>query len=558
MSRFWARFTRDRKGAVAVIVVVVLASLMASIAMAVDVGSVFLATRKLQGMTDLAALAAANDLGNAAAAAQATANGNGWSGPVTATTTLGQYTQDSSIAYANRFQAGAASPNAAKVTLTANAALFFAPLLIGQSQWKISRTATAAEAALASFSIGSRLLSVQNGAANALLSALTGSQVSLSAVDYNNLASANVDLLSYSQALQTHLGLKGASFNNVLAAQISTGAALQVLASQLQSTNPAAATAVSALAQAAGVNTPANLSQLINLGPYGQQDHSAGVSGASIGIDALDLADALLMLAQGGHQVQLNLSQTLPGITQVTAYLAIGQRPSNSPWLAVDDAGQITIYTVQARLYVNVQVAPASGLLTALGVSGVDIPILIDAASAEAKLASISCSGASASQNATLSVLPSLGHVSIASINTAQLANFSQPVTESPATLIGLPLITVMGQARVDVGGVNWQAVSFSQADVQANTVKTVSTQDITQAVASSLLGNLNVSVSLAGINLLIGGSAVGNALQSTLSVVTPELDSLISGLTAILGIGLGEADVRMNGLRCGPAALVA
>ena len=555
MRRRLRAFRKDRRGAVAVITTLMLMVLMAASAMAVDVGSVFVASRKLQGMADLAALAAASNLSDAAAAAQSTASSNGWDGPVNATTTTGQYQGLSSIPVSQRFTAGG-SPNAAQVTLSANADLFFSPLLLGQSTWRITRSATAAQAAVASFSIGSGLLTVQNGAANAILSALTGSQVSLTAVDYNNLASANVDLLSYAQALQTRLSLQGASFNNVLSANVSTGTALQVLAQVLQSQNPAAATAIGALASAAGNSTPANLSQLMNLGPYGQQDHGLNSSGAAIQIDALDLADAMLMLAQGGHELQLNLNQSLPGISQVTAWLAIGQRPSNSPWIAVDDAGNTVVYTVQARLYLDVKVLSGSPVLSALGVTGIDLPILVDAASAEAKLASLNC--ASSGNSASLSVLTSVGHVSIASIDPSTLNNFTQPVAESPDTMIGVPLVTVTGQARVNVGGQTWQTVPFSQSDVTNQTVKTVSTNDIAQSTASSLLNNLSVNVSLAGLGFGIGQGPVTSALASALSGVTPELDSLLNGLTSILGVSLGTADVRMDGIRCGQPALVA
>jgi uncharacterized membrane protein len=552
------RFVADRRGAVAVIVLAYMGVVLAALGLAVDVGSVFTASRKLQGMADLAAMAAANDLGDAASAAQATANSNGWSGPVSAATTLGDYQASSSIPVAQRFQPGAPTTNAAKVTLTADADLFFGRLLIGQSKWTLSRSATAAQAALASFSIGSRLLAIQGGAANALLSALTGSQISLTAVDYNSLASANVNLLGYANALQAQVGKQGSSLNTVLSTNLSTGAALEALVQVLQAHGSNAAQAVQALATAAGAGTPVNLSQLLDLGPYGEQDHGLITNGSAIQIDALDLADAILTLGQNGHLVQLDLTQTLPGLSQVTAWLAIGQRPSNSPWIAVDDAGQTTVYTTQARLYVDTKIAPASGALTALGVSLVDLPVLVEIASAEAKLASMNCSGGPTAQYAVLSVAPSVGDASIASINTAALNDFTHPVTQSPAILLSVPLVKVTGQAQVDIGGQDWQSVSFSQSDVQAQTVKTVTTNNIAQSTASTLLGDLNLNVSVAGLNLGLNPATITAPLQSTLSSVTPTLDSLINGLTGVLGVGLGQADVRLDGLRCGQAALVA
>jgi uncharacterized membrane protein len=138
------------------------------------------------------------------------------------------------------------------------------------------------------------------------------------------------------------------------------------------------------------------------------------------------------------------------------------------------------------------------------------------------------------------------------------LTNFTQPLSEQPAILVSLPLLTLTGRAVVNLGGQDWQTVSFSQSDVQAQTVKTVYTDNITQSIASSLVGGLTLNVQLAGLGLGIGSGPVTAAAQSILSSVAPNLDSLINGLTAALGVGLGEADLRMTGLRCGQPALVA
>ena len=124
---------------------------------------------------------------------------------------------------------------------------------------------------------------------------------------------------------------------------------------------------------------------LLNLGPYAAQDHVSAGSGAAIAIAALDMADAELEAAQNGRQVQLNLGATIPGLTNATAYLAIGQRPSSSPWIGVDNAGTVTVRTAQARLYIDTQVAPAGGLLAPLGVGVMDVPVYIELAQAEAR-----------------------------------------------------------------------------------------------------------------------------------------------------------------------------
>ena len=555
---FWSRFQRDQKGAVAMILAFALPAIVGFAAVSVDLGSVYLTTRHLQGVADLAAMAAARDLPNAQAAAQATVGDNSFASTVSAAVTTGQYVADPNTPAASRFTPGGASPTAAKVVLTTQAPLYFGQLLTGKTSIPVSRTATAAQAQLAAFQIGSGLASLQGGIANSLLSALTGSTVSLSVMDYNALASANVDLFQYMSALKTRESLQAASFSQTLSTQTSTGTALSALADVLNSNGAAqAAAAVTALAQAAGSNTPVDLSGLFDLGPYAAQDHVSTGSGTAISVAALDLANAELSAANGGRQVQLNLGATIPGLANTTAFLAIGQRASNSPWIAIDDAGTVTVRTAQARLYLDTQVAPALELLAPLGVSAIDIPVYVELAQAQAKLSAITCGATSADNTVSLSVMPSVGQITLGSVNTATLNNFTQAETVSPATLLNLLLIKATATATVNLGGGAWQIVNFNAADIAAGTVKSVSTTNIAQASVASLFSTAQIGVQLGGLGLLIGAGPVTSLLQSTLTTAAAPLDQVIDGLTGLLGVKLGEADVKINGVRCKGAALV-
>lgn len=523
-------------------------------AVAVDLGSVYLTTRHLQGVADMAALAAASDLTRAQLAAQATADANPMDAPVTAQTTTGVYSADGSIAPGSRFVAGGAAPSAAQVTLHGQASLFFGGILIGRPSFDITRTATAARAQLASFSIGSGLLSVNGGIENALLSALTGSTVSLSAMDYNALVTANVDLFDYVAALRTRLSLQGASYSQVLSTKVSSPLAMQALADVLTTNGQtAAAAAARTLAAAESGLNQTDLSLLIAPGPYGGQDHVSSGAGAKVSLEAMDVANALLTLANGGRQVQLDLGASIPGLASTTVYLAIGQRPSNSPWIGIDDAGKVIVRTAQARLYVNAQVG-AGGVLGGLGASLVNLPVYVELASAQAKLSALSC----ANNTVSLSVAPSVGRIAIGQVNTAGLDDFTTAETISPATLLNLGLVKATATSVVDLGGAQWQTVNFSSADVAAHTIKTASTQDLAQTTVASLVGNAQVGVQVLGLGLVVGQGPVTTSLGQVLSVAAVPLDSTLNALESLLGVQLGYADVRINGLRCNGAALVA
>jgi uncharacterized membrane protein len=509
-------------------------------------------------MADLAAIGAANDLQNAQAAAAGTASANGWASPVRASVVLGSYAPDPTIAAGQRFTPGGANPTAAQVTLTAQANLFFGEPIIGRPTITITRTATASSAQMASFSLGSGLLAVQGGIANSLLSALTGSQVSLSAANYNALLNADVDLLQYSQAMQTKLNMTGVSFSQVMSTQVSTGQALSVLASELNSENQsAAAQAMTQIATAAGPGSTIQLQQLFNLGPYSGQDHTDAATGAGVTVNALDLASAMLQLAQGGRQVQLSLGSSVPGLTNLNVWLAIGQRPSNSPWLTVAQDGSVIISTAQARIYVDAQVAPIGSALTGAGVSLVNIPVFVQAASAEARLTGLSCPSSATAPAVVLAVQPSIGELALGQVITSTLNDFTQPVVVSPAQLVNLAALQITGQAQINIGGLDWQSVSFSQNDIASQAVKSVSTNDIARATVTSLFTNTQLQVQAAGVSLGLGGLPLPSATQSTLSAAAPELDQAINGLTNILGVQLGVADVSVNGLRCHDGVLV-
>jgi uncharacterized membrane protein len=553
------RFGRDERGSVAVILAFALPAIVGVAALSVDVGSVYLATRRLQGVADLAAMAAARNPSSAQTAATATVADNAFDAAVSTQVVTGQYVPDPTVPAAQRFQAGGASPTAAQVTLTTQTPLFFGAFLIGKNNVTISRSATAAQAQMASFQIGTSLVSLQGGVANSLLSTLTGSTVSLSAMDYNALASANVDLFQYMAALKTRLSLQTASFSSVLQMNVTPSVALSALSDALNSDGATeAAAAAAALAQASGSAPPLALGDLFDLGPYSNQDHVSSGSGTGVSIGALDFVSATLTAAQGGRQLALNLSGTVPGLSSVTAFLAIGQRQIGSPWIGIDNAQNVTVSTAETRLYIDSKVAPTSSLLSPLGVSLLDVPVYVEIAQGKARLSSITCGATPSDEAVTLSVDPSVGQVTLGSVNTATLNNFSQPETPSPAVLLNLLLIQATAASTVNLGGLVWQPVQFNASDIAGGTVKSVQTDDIAVATVTSLFANTQVSVQLAGLGLLIGAGPATNAVQSTLTSVAAPLDQTLDGLESLLGVKLGEADVKINGVRCQGAALVA
>ncbi len=538
-------------------------ALIGSAAVGVDLGNIYMKTRQLQGVADLAAMASVQSLDPAstqspAATAQATAALNPWPGGVTAQTVTGLYAADASVPAAQRFTASTSSPNAVQVTLQAPVPLYFAALLIGRPSLTLTRTAIAARARFAAFSIGSGLTSLNGGVANALLSALTGSQVQLSVMNSQALGSANVDLLRYLPALQARAGLQALSFSQVLTTAIAPSVALAALADTLTASGQPTAAAAQALAIASAALPPTPLSTILDLGPYGSQDQTTDGSGASLTVGAMNLSTALLTAASGSRELSVSLNGLVPGVAQLTLWLAIGQRPSQSPWLTVTDAGKIVVRTSQMRLYIQASLAP--GLLsTASGGALVTLPIYVEAASAQAKLQAMQCPASAADQGLDLSASPSLGTFALAQIDPSTLRNFTTPVALQTATLLNAVLVRATAYSRVDIGGgqTSWQTVHFSQADIAADTMKSAFTNDIAQASVASLLGGVSVQVQTPVLSPGLTPAILSPELQALLVQAAPSLDALVGQVEALSGVRVGEADVWADGLRCRGSALV-
>lgn len=552
LIRFLDRFRQDRSAAVTMMMAASLTGLLAATALAVDMGSVYLAHRALQGAADAAALAAIDMPDSASTAAQQVISSNHLANAQVTSLVPGTYTPDGTIAPSQRFVPATPVPNAMKVTLAQTVPLFFGGIITRRGTTLITATATAARIDYAAFSIGTRLAAVNGGLPNALLTALAGTNLNLSVADYNSLVGTQINLLTFSQALATRLNLTAASYNDTLNANATLPQVLSALADVAG--NPAAATALQSLALKVPPTT-VQLSNLINLGPYGSQDHAD--PSTAISADGYSIVREALALANGQRQVAANLGATVPGITSTDLSLAIGQRQEHSPWLTVAQDGSVSVRTAQARLYLDTK-------LNAVGLASVHLPIYTELAEAQAKLASISCQG-QGKATVALNVLPSVGSIAIADVSPSKLSNFAAAVPEQQATIAQLlpilptlPVTNVVAQTHLDLGGSNngWQQTSFSPADIAAHTLHTVSTRDLTQGVASSLLSKTTLTAQVLGIPVNL--SSLTSTVGALLTPLSPALDSLVDQVTDLLGVHVGQADVGIDGVRCGKPALVA
>jgi uncharacterized membrane protein len=555
MTSVWAllrRFKADQRGNIAIMSAGLMTLVIGCAALGVDLGSIFADRRKTQSANDLAAIVAASNLSNATNAALATVTVNNYPASALVSVELGTYSANSAISPQARFVTPAVgTPNAARVTLNTQTPLYFAQYLTGTNQFTIRTTATAASTAIASFAIGSTLVSVNGGVLNAMLGSMLGTSLSLSAMDYQSLASANIDAFNFLSAVASRVSLTGATYSSVLSSNIRVADVVAAMLSTQQAANggSGATTALSSISQAvSSTSTTMQLGSLIDAGPYGGL--TAGTSPQTgVSVSLLDLLAATAGIANGTNQIATSVNLSLPGVISASLTATIGERPQGSSWLAVGTQGA-SVHTAQTRVLLSVQLAGSGS------VSLVNLPVYVEVASGTATLNAVTCGYPNVNTSSvTLGVTPGIVNAWIGGVTMADMTNFSVEPNPPPATLVNLGAITVTGLANADMGNTTPTNVNFSYAEITAQTKQTVNTSNFTSSLTASLLGNLSIGVTVGPLGLQIPG--LGSTVTNVLSGATSSVDQLLASTLATLGVGIGQATVWVSGVRCDGAVLV-
>jgi uncharacterized membrane protein len=410
---------------------------------------------------------------------------------------------------------------------------------------------TAASTKLAAFSIGSRLASLNGGILNQLLGQMLGTTISLKVMDYQALVDADINVQPFLKSVATRLNLTAATYDDVLKANLTMP---QLLAS-MQAVQGLASTATSALkaleTASRNNNKTFTLSQILNIDPKKGLSVDAG-SNWSMKVSALDIVSAAAALANGKNQISLAAVAGLPGIASASVKLAIGEPPVATPAHRLGAPGS-AVRTAQTRLAIEVNIDGLS-LLAGLRIK---LPIYVEVAYAEGRLADVRCYGGS-NTNASVSIdaVPGVAEVAIGKVDPSVLSDFSDEARVEKARIVDSALLRIDGIAHVETKNMQPQRLTFSPSEVAANAVKTVSTKDILTSTTQTLLNNLDVDIQV--LFLTLGSpKLVQAALAQTLGAVTPAIDTLLYNLLLAVGVRVGEADIRVTGVNCLQPVLV-
>lgn len=572
------QLARSRSGNFATMFALVLPVGIACAAFAVDEGSLYVERREAQSVTDLAAIYAAANIAKADAAALKVFSNNHLTASLVGDMNgqaltngfrqvmveKGRYVRDPNVAAGKRFTLGATPYNAVRVTFRKDGTTYFASSLLGQRT--IVTDAVASAPAEAAFSIGSRLASLNNGVLNSLLGGLLGTNISLSLMDYNALLATDVSALQFMNALATELNLTAGTYADVLQTEATVG---QIVSALATTTKDKAADV--ALAKLLGAHIPGSLkvplANYIDLGQLGKLATGHGTAAVDANVGIMELLGAAAAIANGKNQVALNANVGLPGLVGVKLDVAIGEPPQGYTWFSIGEPGKI-VRTAQTRLRLEATVGGADGLLNGLLGASIKLPIYVELAYGEGQLKSVSCpTGKPASAVVTVAAKPGVAEVWLGEINPADLKLFDKEPKVNPAQLIsgnvvGLIKVDVTGSANVDIGNMAPKNLTFTKNDIDYRVVKNVSSQNLAQSLTSSLIGGLTLNAKVTVLGLGIGlfvpsEAAVKTAVTSLLSGVTAPVDALLFNTLSLLGVKVGEADIRVHGVSCGRSVLV-
>lgn len=539
----------DERGSIAILSAAFVSIALAASMLAVDLGSLYLERRQAQSAVDLAAIAAANDLDHREKIVRDVLAENGVGAFESVIVTPGHYAADSSIPVSARFVAGAAPYNAVHVALSTPGRIFFARVF-GNTAPTISVEGLAASQERATFSIGSRLLAVRSGLVNKVLSALVGGNVELSVMDYEALASADIEVGSFLDALASSLSIRAGTYQDVLDSNVSLATLLDAAA---QVGNDAygdtSAEVLAAIAGVADAGTVFKVSQLIDIGDLALLSIGSPAPGLDATVDALRLLQAAAVVANGEHQVALDVGADIPGIAKLALMIAIGERPVHPP-IAIGPTGTV-VRTAQLRLRLLAELAPLNGFA---GIQ-VRLPIDLQTAWAEASLDSIRCNADRTVKSVGVAARPGIIEAWIGSSKPRAFGDFSSPLQEVPATLVDAPLVSVSGFAHAMIGNRRSQLLEFDQSDIEEDRLKRVETSEFVAPLVTTLVGDLQLRVKVLGLALVPTGPLT-SAIADVLAKVATPLDAVLASVLQALGVHLGEADVRVHDVACGRGLL--
>ncbi|MBF8221321.1 pilus assembly protein TadG-related protein [Halomonas sp. 328] len=560
---------RRQRGAIGLMAAFVLLLMISCIALALDTGRLYMEKRNLQRIADLAALEVAgrSELSIAhltddeltAAAVDAVANNSGASRSVV----ISGEGKDSYIVGAqggglclrnNRREfhpvengiiscetlsgelSGVAARQAIQVTVSLKTSASLIPALMGSDDVPLVAQATAQQKPredIVSFSIGSRLLSTEG---DGLLGALFGEDFRLDAAGYQGLANTSISLLDLID-LAADVGTGDGLLQGV-ALKLSELASLEQLDAVVRGDDNAIGLSVSLFQDALNQFVGLGLSE-VELADIVALDPTASSEALNAQVSLASLLEVMAFVGDGAFINVEDLGVSLGGLGGVSAELRVIEPPQ----IAVGPIGcsNGSLYDCDGEWVTEASTGQVKlGLATSIGISALaTVDLMIEAVAGGARAGVDNARVDYSEQEADLEV-----------------AAYHQPV--GTRINVGLSLLSSssslaswMDEGEVDSwsgyemtpspasvgwdygGGAGVKEVAFTSANNGG---------DLADALVSSL-GDVDLKVKVWFIEIDVSAEELIDALSP---VISDLVDSVISPIFSLLGLSVGEADVRI------------
>jgi uncharacterized membrane protein len=422
----------DRRGSVITVFAFSTMVLAVMTAIVMNQVSFYMAKRKLQSAVDMATLMIMESGDISATKAKSLIKEQLGEDVIDVTVTQGSYSPDSSLAADKRFLANVTPFNAVEVTAVIPATKVMLGGML-PDDIKIDATARAARRTSVSVVMGSRLVRVEGGLSAALIDATLGYKGKLTVMDYNSLASADVDVGSFLQALNTKANIQAVTFDDVLSAPVSVKNVLDAMIASTQDGN--VLVLLKKASPAAGAQNII-MNDVLDIGSISGLPVDTLLAGGQMPVSVGEVLAGAVSMADGDHQLSLDLAAVLKDSTIANVGLDLGEKPQvldvSSRALKGD-----TLDTSQFVLSVG---ALGSNPLTA-------VKLDVTMASATVKIHDIRCH-ADGTADVTLKA-------------------------ETEAASVGLKA-PLLPKISVKLGSGETKTLNFSQAEINAQTYKSV------------------------------------------------------------------------------------
>jgi uncharacterized repeat protein (TIGR01451 family) len=410
-------------------------------------------------------------------------------------------------------------------------------------------------------SAGPRLASVdtaQSALLNPLLGSLLGTSLNLTALDWNTLAQGDVNLLGFLDKLRLQTNVS--SPTQALNANVTLGQIAAALRSQAQSqANPGLAGALDTLAaQLGGAPATVRIGDLVRV-------TADTPTLAATAVNSLDMLTGLIQLYNRNNVLATPTPVGISGgalgmlgiINSVQLYAQVVE-----PAMYICGPAGSSFHSAAIRLKLKldlVTLAPVTDLLTALlgntSIAIGQLDVYVEIGRGEGRLTAVDA----VSRAVSLQALPGVADVYIGKIDDNVFFNRTRPV--NAATDLGYGKIGTLTLAGLNLLDIEVKSAARGQAPFASNlTLSGPFPQTRTVSTSSAFVTNLvdglvsNLSLRIPALNLglitdLVLGLVKGIVTGALTPVLAPILTGVVDPLLQLLGIGLGQVVVTVNGI---------